>query len=308
MNHTRLRMGLVGAGPWARRVHGPGIAEHPGTELVSVWARRPDAAAEVAALTGATPVEDFDDLLATVDAVTFAVPPAVQAPLALRAIEAGKHLVLEKPLAGTVEEAEQLVAAAERHGVATLMVLTFRYGDETIDWLADVRRTGGWHGGAARWMSATLLDTKYEFSRWRHDGGALADIGPHVFDLLDAALGPITEVLAAHLAEAGAVWHVLLEHTGGATSTATLTMHTPADPPINDFAVFGVHGYREFDASGDARARYAALLDAFLAMVREGRVEHPCDIRRGLHLQRLLRAVTDKVTDTATRATEQVTG
>ncbi len=83
------------------------------------------------------------------------------------------------------------------------MMLTFRYDSATVDWLAEVHRIGGWHGGAARWMSATLLDAKYENSRWRHDGGALADIGPHVFDLLDAALGPVTDVLTAHFADAG---------------------------------------------------------------------------------------------------------
>jgi predicted dehydrogenase len=297
MNDSRLRMGLVGAGPWARRIHGPGVVAHPGTELAAVWARRPEAAAEVAALTGATPVADFDDLLATVDAITFAVPPAVQAPLALRALEAGKHLVLEKPLAGSVAEAEQLVAAAERAGVATLMMLTFRYASETIDWLEGVHRTGGWYGGSARWMSGTLLDIKYETSRWRHEGGALADIGPHVFDLLDAALGPVTGVLDAHFTEPGAVWHVLLSHEGGVTSSATLTMHTPANPQITDFAVYGEHGYRAFDATGDADVRYAALLSDFLSMVHNGATTHPCDIRRGLHLQRLLGEVAARAAD-----------
>ncbi|MPZ84805.1 MAG: gfo/Idh/MocA family oxidoreductase [Actinophytocola sp.] len=295
MNDTRLRMGLVGAGPWAHRVHAPGIAAHPGTELVSVWARRPDAAAEVAALGGARPAGSFDEMLAEVDGVAFAVPPGVQAPLALRAVEAGKHVILEKPLASSVEDARQLVAAAERAAVATLMVLTFRYATETTDWLEEVHRVGGWHGGAARWMSATLIDTEYEASRWRHEGGALADIGPHVFDLLDAALGPITDVLSAHFAEPGAVWHILLGHEGGLTSAATLTMHTPAAPPINDFAVFGAHGYRALDATGDARVRYAALLNDFVSMVHNDITTHPCDIRRGLHIQRLLRAVTEKV-------------
>ena len=292
MNDTPLRMGLVGAGPWAHRVHGPGIAAHPGTDLVGVWARRPEAAASVAAAAGgATPMATFDDLLAAVDAVTFAVPPAVQAPLAQRAVEAGRHVILEKPLAPSVEEAERLVAAAERAGVATLMVLTFRYGTEVTTWLDDVRRVGGWHGGAARWLSATLLDMRYEASPWRHDGGALADIGPHTLDLLDAALGPITRVLHAHFAEPGAVWHLLLGHESGATSSATLTMHTPAEPQVNDFTVFGTHGYRHLDASGDAGTRYAALLDTFVDMVRTGTTEHPTDIRRGLHIQRLLGAV-----------------
>jgi predicted dehydrogenase len=299
MNDTPLRVGLVGAGPWAHRVHGPGTAAHPGTELVAVWARRPEAAASVAAVSGggASPVATFEDLLATVDAVTFAVPPAVQAPLALRAVEAGKHVILEKPLASSVAEAEQLVAAAERAGVATLMVLTFRYGADVTDWLAQVHRIGGWHGGSARWLAATLLETGYDASPWRHDGGALADIGPHTFDLLDAALGTITDVLHAHFAEQGRVWHVLLGHESGATSTALMTMHTPARPQITDFAVFGSHGYLHLEAGGDAGPRYAALLDEFVGMVRTGRTEHPTDIRRGLHLQRLLHAVTARIAE-----------
>ncbi|GAB3457054.1 Gfo/Idh/MocA family protein [Actinophytocola sediminis] len=299
MNDTRLRIGLVGAGPWAQRVHGPGVVAHPATELVGVWARRQEAAAAVAATCGggAVPMTSFDDLLATVDAVTFAVPPGVQAPLAQRAVEAGKHVILEKPLASSVAEAERLTAAAERAGVATLMMLTFRYAPEVIDWLATVHRTGDWHGGAARWMSATLLDPKHESSRWRHAGGALTDIGPHSFDLLDAALGPITDVLHARFAERGGVWHVLLGHEGGATSTATMTMHTPAVPPINDFSVYGGNGYRYLDPSGDAGSRYAALLDQFVTMARTGVTEQPTDIRRGLHLQRLLHAVTDRLAD-----------
>lgn len=287
MNDTRLRIGLVGAGPWAERVHGPGVAAHPDTELVAVWARRQEAAASVAARHGATPTTSFDDLLAAVDAVTFAVPPGVQAPLALRAVEAGRHVILEKPLATSVDEAARLVDAAERAGVTTLMMLTFRYAPEVADWLARVHRTGGWHGGAARWLSATLLDSKYESSAWRHAGGALADIGPHTFDLLDAALGEITTVLDAHFAERGRTWHVLFGHASGATSTATMNMHTPAEPPINDFSVYGDHGYTHLDPSGDASVRYAALLDEFVALVRAGGTEHPTDIRRGLHLQRL---------------------
>ena len=296
MNDTRLRMGLVGAGPWAHRIHAPGIAAHPGTELVAAWARRPEAAAEVAALGGAVPADSFDDLLDQVDAVAFAVPPAAQAPLALRAIEAGKHVILEKPVAATVEEAEQLVAAAEHAGVATLLVLTFRYDPATVAWLSEIHELGVWHGGSARWMSSTLLDAKYTGSRWRHESGALADIGPHVFDLLDAALGPITGVLSAHFADPGGVWHILLSHESGATSTATLTMHTPVAPAITDFAVFGTKGYREFDASGDATTRYAALLDDFVSLARDRSTTHPCDVRRGLHIQRLLQEVTDKVT------------
>lgn len=294
MSGDVLRMGLVGAGQWAHRVHGPGIVAHPRTDLVATWARRPEAAAEVAAIADATPFADFDDMLAQVDAVAFAVPPAVQAPLAARAAAAGKHLVLEKPVAPSVDEAEKLAAAVEQAGVVSIMVLTFRYGLGTRRWLDEVHRIGEWDGGLARWFSGTLLDSTYDRSQWRHDGGALADIGPHVFDLLDAALGQVERVEHARLTEHG-VWHVMLGHENGRISTATLSMHTPVQPAITDFAVHGPHGVLPFNASGDAAERYAVLLDDFTRLVDSGTAEHPLDVRRGLHLQRLLGRVTDQL-------------
>jgi predicted dehydrogenase len=295
MSGDRLRVGLVGAGPWARKVHAPGIAGHGRTTLAGVWARRGEAAAEVAALGGAVPTTDFDELLGMVDAVAFAVPPAVQAPLAARAARAGKHLILEKPVAAGVDEAVALVDAVTRARVTSMVVLTFRYADATREWLDAVHAVDDWVGGEARWFSGTLLDAGYEGSRWRHDGGALADIGPHVFDLLDAALGTVTSVESARFTAPG-LWHVMLGHDGGRLSTATLSMHTPAQPAVTDFVVHGPHGLLPFDASGVAGDRYATLLDDFVALVEAGTVEQPLDVRRGLHLQRLLGRVTDQLT------------
>jgi predicted dehydrogenase len=288
-------VGLVGTGPWARKVHAPGIAAHPGTSLVAVWGRRAEAAAEVASATGATPTTDFDELLGQVDAVAFAVPPAVQGPLAVRAALAGRHVVLEKPVAASVAEAEELVAAVERGGGVSQVVLTFRYDAAIRGWLDEVHTVPDWVGGEARWFSGTLLDTTYDGSRWRHDGGALADIGPHVFDLLDAALGTVTSVEHARFTAPG-LWHVMFGHDGGRLSTATLSMHTPAQPALTDFTVHGPHGLRHLNASGEARARYAALLGELVAHVAAGTKEQPLDVRRGLHIQRLLARVTDQLT------------
>jgi predicted dehydrogenase len=289
-----LRMGLVGAGPWASRLHAPGIAAHPRTSLAAVWARRGEAAAEVAGPHGAVSTTDFDELLAQVDAVAFAVPPAVQAPLATRAARAGKHLVLEKPLAATTTDAEQLVDAVERAGVASTMVLTFRYAAATRKWLDAVHAVDDWVGGEARWFSGTLLEARYDGSQWRHDGGALADIGPHVFDLLDAALGTVTSVEQTRFTKPG-LWHVMFGHDGGRLSTATLSMHTPAQPAVTDFAVHGPAGFLPFNASGEAPERYATLLDDFTDLVESSTAEHPLDVRRGLHIQRILGQVTDQL-------------
>ena len=95
----RLRFGLVGTGFWAQITHAPGIVASSGGTLAAVWGRDPVATETLASNHGATPYEDFDAFLADVDAVAFSVPPDVQADLAVRAARAGKHLLLEKPIA-----------------------------------------------------------------------------------------------------------------------------------------------------------------------------------------------------------------
>ncbi|RZQ65298.1 Gfo/Idh/MocA family protein [Amycolatopsis suaedae] len=285
---AQLRVGLVGAGPWARIVHAPGLFEHPATKLTTVWARRTEAATELAEARGASVSGSFDELLDQVDAVAFAVPPAVQAGLAITAAEAGKHLILEKPIAGDLATAERLAAAIGDAGVAALVMLTLRYAPETQEWLDGVAETGGWVGGAGRWLSGALLGEAYGGSAWRHESGALVDVGPHAFDLLDAALGEITDVLSAHRAD-NDLWHLTFQHAGGVTSTATLSMKLPIIPTVFEVAVYGQNGYRVLGKRpGTSNECYTALLDDFAAMIDSGVREHTCDVRRGLHLQRII--------------------
>lgn len=284
----QLRVGLVGAGPWAEMIHAPGIANHPGTALTGVWARRPEAAAELAGRYGAEPFEDYASMLSTVDAVAFCVPPGVQGPMAIEAARAGKHLVLEKPIAETVEVASELASAVADAGVASLVVLTRRYAPETKEMLAQLHRTGGWTGADSRWISGALLDGPFSNSPWRHDKGALDDVGPHALDLLDAALGEITDVIAANVSSTG-LWQLILQHAGGATSTVSLCLSLPLQPPFADFTVFGVNGARTLtNRDTPALECFTNLLDDFVAMVDSGTTAHECDVRRGLHLQRII--------------------
>ncbi|WP_410656081.1 Gfo/Idh/MocA family protein [Amycolatopsis sp. lyj-112] len=288
MGQGQLRAGLIGAGPWAKTVHAPGLADHPGTTLSAVWARRPEAAKELAEAHGAEAVGSFEELLDQVDAVAFAVPPAIQAELAVKAAEAGKHLILEKPIAADLDGAQRLVDAVDAAGVAALVVLTLRFSPLTRDWLDGIKEVGDWRGGGARWLSGALLGGQYQASAWRHDSGALFDIGPHAFDLLDAALGEITEVLAANRTDDD-LWQVLFAHAGGATSTATLSLRLPIQPTVVEVAVYGEHGYRTLGRKpGSANESFTALLDDFAAMAACGTTTHPCDVRRGLHLQKLI--------------------
>jgi predicted dehydrogenase len=239
----RLRVGLVGGGPWARTVHAPGLAAHDGTELAAVWTRRPEIAEEIAAEHGARCYPDIEMLFDAVDAVAFAVPPQVQGRLVLRAAAAGTHLICEKPLAGTVEDARTVVEAVERSGVYSTMVLTMRHAPAVRDWLTQLpaEPAGPDTVASARWISGSLLGGPYRTSSWRAEHGALADIGPHVIDLLDAAVGPVADVQWARHDEPD-LWRFGLLHAGGATSTVTLSMRVPVDPSEIEFTVFGGAG------------------------------------------------------------------
>ncbi|WP_188990412.1 Gfo/Idh/MocA family protein [Saccharopolyspora thermophila] len=284
-----LRVGVVGAGPWAHRVHAPGLYAHPATRLAAVWARRPDAAKALAEPHDAAVVDSFDELLDSVDAVAFAVPPAVQAELAPVAARTGRHLVLEKPLAADPDGARAVVDAVEESGVAALLMLTRRFSPEVQDWLAGVRELGGWQGGTGRWLAGGLLAGDYAASQWRQErDGALIDAGPHAIDLLDAALGDIEQVRYAHRSDDD-LWQVVFGHATGATSTLSLSLRVPVQPAVVEFAVYGEHGLAPLVGRRTAaRECYAHMLDDLLAMIREGRSDHPCGVRRGLHLQQVL--------------------
>src|SRR5919107_2965732 len=106
-----MRFGVLGTGFWAQRIHAASLAEHEDAELVGVWGRDVAKAKAVGAEFDVAGFGDVDELLSQVDAVAIALPPHVQAPLAERAAAAGKHLLLEKPIALDVGAADRVVAA-----------------------------------------------------------------------------------------------------------------------------------------------------------------------------------------------------
>jgi predicted dehydrogenase len=281
-----LRMGLVGAGPWAQAFHAPMLAAGPATSLAAVWARRPEAAQELAAEHGAEAVTSFDELFDRCDAVAFAVPPDVQAELAPRAASAGKHLLLEKPLAFDLAGAERVAAAVEAAGVQTVLLLRNRFTAAGRAFVETARATRP-RGALASFVSGAALPGAFFATPWRVERGALFDLGPHVLDLLDAALGRIERVRAA-----GDPRHWLClttEHEGGALAQAALSITTPGETGPFRCEAFTEEGAVLFDgALADQEAGVpAAITSALATAVATGR-PHPVDVRRGLELQRLL--------------------
>lgn len=287
-----LRIGLVGGGHWARTVHAPAIAAHPDAEPAGVWTRRPEVAAEIAAELAAPVAGSFAELLDAVDAVAFAVPPSVQAGLALEAAAAGKHLICEKPLAADVAGARKVAEAVAVAGVVSSVVLTLRHDPGVRSWLAGFGAGPAAVDtvGTARWLSGSLLGGPYAASGWRAEAtnGAVLDLGPHVVDLLDSALGPVVEVEWAHFGEPD-LWRFGLLHAGGARSTTMLSLRLPVDPSEIEIGVFGSAGTHVFSGRvEDATACYATLLDEFVAAVRGTGPAPAADAARGLRLQEIV--------------------
>ncbi len=282
-----MRFGLVGTGYWARMTHGAVLAAEPGVELAAVWGRDADKAAALGAEFAIEAYTDFAAFLHGLDAVAFAVPPHVQAELATQAADAGKHLLLDKPIATSVTEAQRLVEAVDRAGVATVVFFTARFDETKRHWLATVA-AGSWEGAWARWIvSAFAPGSPYADSPWRRDKGALWDTGPHALSMLAAALGPIVAVTAD--GGTGDLVHLVCHHAGGATSTASLTLNAPPTAINVELALWGPGGVSTMPLAGStAEASYGVALRELLGNVNSGQRSHPCDVHFGASVVRTL--------------------
>ena len=191
-----MRFGVLGTGFWAKEVHAAALAAHPDAELVGVWGRDLAKAKAVGAefdVAGLRRPRRAAGRRST--PCRSPLPPDVQAPLAERAAAAGKHLLLEKPIALDVAGADRVVTAVRDAGVASVVFFTFRFRRR--------RRPGWsrppaprWPAGTASWLALARPDSPFDASPWRKEHGALWDIGPHALSLLVPALGPVVSVQA----------------------------------------------------------------------------------------------------------------
>ena len=283
----RLAVGLAGAGPWARAVHAPVFAAGPETRLAGVWSRTREHAEALATTHGAPAIGSFDALLECCDAVAFAVPPDVQPELAVRAARAGKAVLLEKPLALDTAGAERVAKAVAENGVGSMMVLTYRFAPAVRQFLTRAAKFDTL-GARACFLSGAFLSGEYASSPWRVQHGALLDVGPHILDLVDAAVGRVIRVQAQ-----GNVhdWiSVVLHHETGAISDVSISCRAAITPSRTEVELFGPEGTLSVDGRADQRAElFANLRVDFVGVAQDGR-RHPCDAEHGLYLQRLLTA------------------
>ena len=295
-----LRFGLVGTGHWARITHAPALASTDGIDFAAVWGRNAGAARALADRYHATAYDEISGLVANVDAVAFAVPPGVQAPIAIRAAKAGKHLLLEKPVAISAADADALVDAVEQANVASVVFFTARFQPDVRAWLDRISAAGGWAGGCAVWLGSALQPRSPYNTPWRRDNGGLWDLAPHLISLLWASLGPVRSVTAQPgLAD---VTHLILGHQSGVTSTVTVTLSAPEDAAFADLHLWGPAG-RSVAPTGTGHAVTAlrTALTELAANARSGRTDHPCDARFGREVGRVLADAQHQISEHSLR-------
>ncbi|BDZ45573.1 Gfo/Idh/MocA family protein [Naasia aerilata] len=290
-----MRFGLVGTGYWARTCHARALAAAPNVEFAGVWGRSPGPTRALAEEFGVRAFDSVDDLLASVDAVSFAVPPDVQGPLAARAGAAGKHLLLDKPAADRLDVADRVASAVAESGAAALVFHTSLFQPEVAAWV-DEAEGQGWEGATAEWICSPLADggSPYLRSGWRWSRGATWDVGPHALSLVLPLLGPVVRVQAA--GGRGDLVAAVMEHESGALTSLSWTLRAPQGADRTNLELWGAAGrIRKPDARTGAVDAMTGALTTLVA-IAEGRVAgHRSDLRFGREVVRILSEIDERV-------------
>lgn len=288
-----LRWGVLGTAGINRRVL-PGIRA-AGHSLTIIGSREPERARTAAAEHEAARAGSYEDVLAApdVDAVYISLPNTLHATWAIRAAEAGKHVLCEKPLAPTVAECEAMVTAAQHHGVHLVEAFMYRHHPQ---WklVRGVIDSGGI--GAIRLLRASftfrLRDKQNIRLMPELGGGALQDVGCYCINLARWFLGEPARVrgVALDLQDVGVDTHsaAVLAYASGALATLSCSFETTNQQIVEivgergrikvqtAFVPLGDTDVRIVDADGDrtetipAADAYERQAVAMQRLIREG--------------------------------------
>jgi predicted dehydrogenase len=200
MSSREIRLGVIGCGGFGLYALQQ-FAQVPGVRLTGMAGTHREAARAAARRFGIPDIQDVDALLARddVDVVYIATPPFLHFPQALAALEAGKHVICEKPLAMTVAEADTLIAAARKRDRVLVANLMQRYNPlfDAIKRLIQNKVLGDLlHGYFENYASDENLPPDHWFWDRSKSGGIFVEHGVHFFDMFAGWLGPGVVVAA----------------------------------------------------------------------------------------------------------------
>lgn len=218
-NGRMFRVGLIGLGGIGT-VHGVQYAKMPDVRLFA-FDHRPERIEGFVQRFHAEPVGSYDQLLERCDVIDICVPTDLHAGLAMKAVAAGRAVLLEKPITRTLEECSALIEAADKARVTLMPAHVVRFFPDYE--AAHKLVAGGAIGKPAaarlrRGGSAPQGDGKW-FQDFTRSGGVLLDLAIHDFDWLQWTLGPVEQVFAQSVRANG----LLASDVPGDYSLATLT-------------------------------------------------------------------------------------
>jgi len=252
------RFAVVGCGNAAQRIHLPALRAE-GVDI-SVFASRSRLSAETLrdAWGSGVVVARWEDAIVRddVDAVVIAAPNSAHCDIAVAAATAGKHVLVDKPMACTLEDADTMIAAADAHRVLVVPFHNTRFAAPFVaaqrfvaaGRLGDVTgfRMAFGHAGPQTWAPRA----EWFFDRTQAGGGCLIDLGVHVIDLVRCVTGDdITSVSALVNGRRGDVEtdaQLLARLRGGAIGTIHASWSSPSGPD-HQLTVLGSDGTLHLD-------------------------------------------------------------
>jgi predicted dehydrogenase len=291
-----MRIALLGSG-YIAAMHARAVEEHPGAELAAAANWRPESLAALAGRFGIPKTTtDWRELVddSGIDAAVIATPNSLHAPQAIAFLEAGRHVMVEKPMAMSEQEAAAMVNAAERGGARLMVAHCWRFHPDVralrdriaSGELGEVVKTRG-YGVHARWGPAG----------WFTDpalagGGALADMGVHAIDTARFLLGdPQPRRVCAVLGTRYGDYAVdddgilLIAWSSGANSVVESGWWQPHAAGMEaDTEIYATGGYARVFAHAEPpspdyehcpQSMYTAQTAEFVDAVAEGRAPRP---------------------------------
>lgn len=259
-------MAVLGAG--IGRAHVEALIRLPDRfRVIAVCDLNAERGGEIAALAERCRIEtDIEDVLRAtdVDIVVVCLPPALHTPTTVDALEAGKHVVCEKPFALSLEAADRMIQAARASGRTLAPVFQYRHGHGYRQ-LRHLVSTGL----AGRALTVSLethwnRDADYYSVPWRgtwagEGGGAILSHAIHIHDMLTHALGPVTRATASLATRVNDIEvddcaALTLELAGGALATSSITLGAADNTSRLRFCFSGVTAESGLDPYRPGRA------------------------------------------------------
>ena len=227
-----------------------------------------EGADAIAAELGAQLASDWQAVVAMdgIDAVDVCLPTPLHRPVAEAALTAGKHVLLEKPIALTLDDADAIGDAARATGRVLMVGHVLRYMPEIVEMR---RLLDAGELGAPLAASALRLSAPPDWNQWMLDpaksGGVLVDMMVHDFDILNALLGPARRVQANGAAGAKH-FQILLEHEHGTAAVEGSHAMPPSYPFTANLRVLCERGVLEHRFQAGAGDEVADAMQSVLGV------------------------------------------